>query len=83
MLISLNVCCGQHRSEAAKIEEVIAHDTLSGWHECVSEFNLTIVMEQTLLHIGGFNIKIDKIKTVKMQSYIPIKLHSSKQILKK
>jgi hypothetical protein len=55
-------------------------DMLSGWHECVSEFNLTIVMEQTLLHIGGFNIKIDKIKTVKMQSYIPIKLHSSKQI---
>jgi hypothetical protein len=75
--------CGQHRSEAAKSEEVIAQDTLSGWHECVSEFNLTIVMEQTLLRIGGFNIKIDKIKTVKMQSYIPIKLHSSKQILKK
>jgi hypothetical protein len=49
----------------------------------VSEFNLTIVMEQTLLHTGGFNIKIDKIKNVKMQSYIPIKLHSSKQILKK
>jgi hypothetical protein len=74
--------CGQHRSEAAKIEEVIAQDTLSGWHECVSEFNLTIVMEQKLLHIGGFNIK-NKIKTVKMQSYIPMKLHSSKQILKK
>jgi hypothetical protein len=37
MLISLNVCCDQHRSEAAKIEEVIARDTLSGWHECVSE----------------------------------------------
>jgi hypothetical protein len=68
MLISLNVCGGHHRSKAAKIEEVIAHDMLSGWHECISEFNLTIVMEQTLLHIGGFNIKIDKIKTVKMQS---------------
>jgi hypothetical protein len=62
MLISLNVCCGHHLSEAAKIEEVIAHDMLSGWHECVSEFNLTIMMEQTLLHIGGFNIKIDKNK---------------------
>jgi hypothetical protein len=83
MFISLNVCCGQHRSEAAKIEEVIAHDTLSEWHECVSEFNLTIVMEQTLLHIGGFKTKIDKIKTVKMQGYIPIKLLSSNQILKK
>jgi hypothetical protein len=47
------------------------------------EFNLTIVMEQTLLRIGGFNIKIDKIKIVKMQSYIPIKLHWSKQIKKK
>jgi hypothetical protein len=58
-------------------------DMLSGRHECVSEFNLTMVMEQTLLHIGGLNIKIDKIKTVKMQSYIPIKLHSIKQILKK
>jgi hypothetical protein len=83
MLIGLCACCGQHRSEAAKIEEVTAHGMLSGWHECVSEFNLTIVMEQALLHIGGFNIKIDKIKTVKMQSYIPIKLHSSQQILKK
>jgi hypothetical protein len=59
--------CGQQRSEAAKSEEAIAQDTLSGWHECVSEFNLTIVMEQTLLRIGGFNIKIDKMKTLKMQ----------------
>jgi hypothetical protein len=83
MLISLNVCCGYYSSEAAKIEEVIAHNTLSGWHECVSEFNLTIVimMEPTLLHIGVFNIKIDNIKTAKMQSYIPIKPHASKQIL--
>jgi hypothetical protein len=69
MLISLNVCCGQHLSEAAKIEEVIAHDTLSGWLECVSEFNLTIVIEQTLLYLGGFNIKIDKIKTEKAELY--------------
>jgi hypothetical protein len=26
-------------------------------------------MEQTLLHIGGFNIKIDKIKTVNAELY--------------
>jgi hypothetical protein len=71
MLSSLNVCCGQHRSKGAKIEEVIAHDTLSGWHECISKFNLTNVMEQTLLHIDGFNIEIDQIKTVKKQSYTP------------
>jgi hypothetical protein len=75
MLISLNVCCGQNRSEAAKIEEVIAHDkviahdTLSGWRECISEFNLTIAMGHTLLHIGGFNIKIDKIKTENAELY--------------
>jgi hypothetical protein len=42
---------------------------LSGRHECVSEFNLTIVMEQTLLHIGGFDIKIDKIKTENAELY--------------
>jgi hypothetical protein len=44
-------------------------DMLSGRHECVSEFNLTMVMEQTLLHIGGFNIKIDKIKTENAELY--------------
>jgi hypothetical protein len=57
MLVSLNVCWGQHRAKAAKIEEVIAHDTLAGWREYIREFNLTIVKEQTLLHIGGFNIE--------------------------
>jgi hypothetical protein len=34
MLVSLNVCCGHHRWKASKIEEVIAHNTLSGWLEC-------------------------------------------------
>jgi hypothetical protein len=54
MLISLNVCCDQHRSEAAKIEEVIARDTLSGWHECVSEsgFELSAYSLSLSLHTG-------------------------------
>jgi hypothetical protein len=79
----MSVVANIARKQPRNRDKVIAHDTLSGWRECIREFNLTIVMEQTLLHIGGFNIKIDKIKIVKMQSYIPIKLHSSKQILKK
>jgi hypothetical protein len=35
-LISLNVFCGQHRSKAAKIQEVIAHDKVIA-HDTLSE----------------------------------------------